>query len=85
MNTERRNDIGTKAALGGLMAVISIMLAIFFTGTYTKADEACTRSFKNEKDIAVAVNTLDSIDKQMSLFNIKQDRISEKIDKLLSH
>jgi hypothetical protein len=83
MENNRRNDVGHKIGTIILIGLIGVILAIFFTGTYNKAEEADLRAHNNEKDVAVTTTRVEAIQDDIVEIKIEQKAVSLKIDKII--
>lgn len=84
MENNRRNDIGSKLGMYGIIALVGILLSIFFTGTYNKAEEANARSYDNKQEISVQAESMNNIREDVGEIKVIQRSMDDKIDKLLA-
>ena len=75
MNGERRQDVGLKIVYVILTAIITLLLTMFFSKTYSVAETALAMSNDNKTKVAVLEQCIKTIDLSLTKMDLKLDTL----------
>ena len=75
LNGERRQDVGLKIVYVVLTAIITLLMATFFSKTYNVAETALAMSNENKRDVAVLQQCIKGIDSSLAKIDFKLDAL----------